>query len=565
MDDNPDTNYTLSQVFNESYFTIPDYQRDYAWREENVNDLIDDINFVYNRNKTQNNINEVDHYFGTLVFEKKGSVDPRDYEEYTKFAIVDGQQRMISSVIFILSVVEEIKELADEDDVDKQMKEDMIEYADDIYSKYIEYENVPRLEIDGLAKKAYNQIVIEKQAPGDFLSRSETVEAERRVVNAKQIIKSRLSDWKTEKCEKESGSTNAIYYKLLKNIIRILTQRFKVNVKIVDDVDEAARMFKVINNRGRGLALHDKVRSHLVYCASQSKRLESKYIYNQFNEVVQNITIHDGFSDSEVDQLVKDHWVIFVNERSDTRAKRAGPVDIHKRLSDINEFANVQRSDFENFIEPYIESLRSLSEKFPYLSNRNNFSEKYVDSEDSDLSNRRMQTISRKIQVLHMHGPTRRALIPVLMSVAEKFGVDSDEFYSTVSALEKLTFKYNLLKSNGAQNYENAIQRAANNLYWSDVDNEKIETIFNTSAGRYKGFQSRELGIKKLIKDIKDRHSEIAPVDELISDYLNEPDILYGEFTSGWGGVRTKEAIKYLFYEYEMYLSDSALNVSVGC
>jgi hypothetical protein len=564
MDDNPDNNYTLSQVFNESYFTIPEYQRDYAWQKENVNDLLDDIDFVYTRNKAQNSDDEVDHYFGTLVFEKKGSIDPRDYEEYTEFAIVDGQQRMISTTIFILSIIEEIEYLTEKDDIDEDMKEDMTEYASDIRSKYVEYEDIPRLEIDGLAENAYTQIVIEQQSPEKFLSYNKPVEAERRVVKAKKVIKSRLSDWKKKKCEKESGDTNALYYKLLKNIIRILTQRFKVNVKTVDDVDEAARMFKVINNRGRGLALHDKIRSHLVYCASQSESLDSEYIYNQFNDVVQNLTVHDGFSDSEVDQLVKDHWIIFANERSDTRAKRSGPVDIHKRLSDINEFANVQRSDFENFIEPYIESLQSLSEEFPYLSDRDKFSEKYIDSEDSNLSKSKIQEISRKIQVLHMHGPTRRALIPVLMSVAEKFSVDSEEFHSTVSVLEKLTFKYNLLKSNGAQNYENAVQRAANKLYWSDISDQKIEKIFNTDANRYKGFQSKELGIKKLQDNIRDRHSDIAPVDELVSDYLSEPDVLQGEFTSGWGGVRNKETIKYLLYEHEMWLSDRTGQLSLA-
>jgi len=206
MDDNPDNNYTLSQVFNESYFTIPEYQRDYAWQKENVNDLLDDIDFVYTRNKAQNSDDEVDHYFGTLVFEKKGSIDPRDYEEYTEFAIVDGQQRMISTTIFILSIIEEIEYLTEKDDIDEDMKEDMTEYASDIRSKYVEYEDIPRLEIDGLAENAYTQIVIEQQSPEKFLSYNKPVEAERRVVKAKKVIKSRLSDWKKKKCEKESGA-----------------------------------------------------------------------------------------------------------------------------------------------------------------------------------------------------------------------------------------------------------------------------------------------------------------------------------------------------------------------
>jgi len=564
MDDNPDNNYTLSRVFNESYFEIPEYQRDYAWRESNVIDLLDDIEFVYDRNQERVSENKVDHYFGTLVFEKKDSIEPTDYEEYTKFAIVDGQQRLITTVIFILSVIEEIDEIEDEDDVDSRMKEDMDGRKDDIYSSYVEYEEIPRLMIDGLAEDAYNHVVLNQHTPADFLSDYEPVEAERRIVSSKQTIKSRLSDWKAEKCEKKSGNTNALYYKLLKNIIRILIQRFMVNVKVVDDVDEAARMFKIINNRGRGLALHDKVRSHLVYCSSQTESLDSEYVYKQFNKVIQNITIHDGFSDSEVDELIKNHWLIFTSERSDSRAKRPGPTDIHQRLSDIDEFAYVQRSDVEHFIEPYLSSLCSFSERFPYLSDRDMFSKKYLDGEELDISDSKMEEISRKIQALYMHGPTRRAVVPVLISIAERFSVDSGEFYSVVSALEKLVFKYNLIKSNGAQTFENSIQRGANNLYWSVISDDKIDKIFNSERDRYKGYQSKELGIKKLKDQIKSRHQEIAPVDDLISNYLSEPDILSGEFTSGWGGVRNKETIKYLLYEHEMFLRDRTGRLSLA-
>src|SRR6056297_3655623 len=102
-------------------------------------------------------------------------------------------------------------------------------------------------------------------------------------------------------------------------------------------------MFKVINNRGRGLALHDKIRSHLVYCASQSSNLDSEDIYKQFNDIIENVTIHDGYSDDEVDDLVKLHWTVFTSERSDSRSKRPGPNAIHKRLAELEDYASVQR------------------------------------------------------------------------------------------------------------------------------------------------------------------------------------------------------------------------------
>lgn len=101
--------------------------------------------------------------------------------------------------------------------------------------------------------------------------------------STKKTVQNRLQGWRDDRFS--NGSINyAEYYKFLNNIVKILTQRFEVNIKIVKDIDEAARMFKVINDRGRDLRLHDKVRSHLVYCASQSDRMSSEEIY-------QNLTI----------------------------------------------------------------------------------------------------------------------------------------------------------------------------------------------------------------------------------------------------------------------------------
>jgi hypothetical protein len=47
------------------------------------------------------------------------------------------------------------------------------------------------------------------------------------------------------------------------------------------------------------------------------------------------------------------------------------------------------------------------------------------------------------------------------------------------------------------------------------------------------------------------KRRKITPIEEVISDFLCTPDVLDGSFTSGWGGVRNNEVIKYIMYEYE--------------
>lgn len=549
MDGTPDDNFSLSSVFSQSYFVIPDYQRDYAWEKSNMNDLLDDIRFVYRQNDRQSK--KVDHYFGTLVLEERGSVEPTDFEDYEVYGIVDGQQRLATVAIVISAIVDEMKSIQTSDEISADISSTINDRKENIEEKYIQYESIERIRLGGLAEDAYKNVILDGQSPEDYLKQNDIVDAEKKIAVAKQATTERLQAWKTE--QYQNGSTDyAGYYKFLNSLVKILTQRFEVNIKVVKDVDEAARMFKVINDRGRDLRLHDKVRSHLVYCASQSEQLDSEDIYHRFNRIVRNITIHDRFSDTQVDDLIRIHWEVFTSERSDSRAKRSGPSEIHRRLSDLVDFASVQRDDFESFILPYLNSLERFSERYPYLTDRNKFAQKYFEPEgdhDSDIN-----TTVRKIQLLFLHAGSQSATTPLLIATAEKFGVRSGEFANIVSELEKLIFRFSLVMSHGAQGYSGSLSSTANDLYWSDAPKEEIEKIFNSDSNRYIGYQSKELGFKKALERLAEKQDRIAPIDEVISDYLAAPDILDGSFTSGWGGVRKSEVIKYIMYEYERSL-----------
>lgn len=563
MDGTPDDNFSLSSVFSQSYFVIPDYQRDYAWNESNVNDLLDDVEFVYEQNSTDKTSSRLNHYFGTFVFEERGSVEPTDFEDYDVFGIVDGQQRLTTVAIVISAIIEEMTAIANTEKISDDISDTIADRKSTITDKYVEYKNIERIRLGGLAEDAYKSVILGETEAEKYLKKDDIVDAERKVANAQYAARGRLIQWKEERFQQDDSVDHASYYKFLNNIVKIITQRFEVNIKVVEDVDEAARMFKVINDRGRDLRLHDKVRSHLVYCASQSEDMDSEQIYRRFNNIVENITIHDGFSDTDVDNLVRIHWEVFTSERSDSRAKREGPPEVHRRLSELESFASVQRSDYDSFINPYISSLERFSERYPHLTDRDKFADKYFDYDDNPESSRINETV-RKIQLLFLHGAVQRAAAPLLISVAEKFGVDSEEFADTVSELEKLVFRYGLIMCYGSQGYHNALSSIANDLYWSDMSKEETEKIFNSQSGRYTGYQSKELGIKNAIEKLQEKRERIASIDETVSEYLSEPDVLDGSFTSGWGGVRNSEVIKYVMYEYERSLRSSSGLLSIA-
>lgn len=68
-------------------YKIPIYQRNYAWGEEQIQALIDDIMSL------ENNNNQVKYYLGTLIADKK-------HEEKQLYEVVDGQQRL--TTLFLL-------------------------------------------------------------------------------------------------------------------------------------------------------------------------------------------------------------------------------------------------------------------------------------------------------------------------------------------------------------------------------------------------------------------------------------------------------------------------------
>ncbi|NUG81413.1 DUF262 domain-containing protein, partial [Acinetobacter bereziniae] len=78
---------TLPEIFEESFFCIPDYQRGYAWDEKQIDELLKDIDHLILDSSA------VRHYTGTLVLSQSKN-------QGNHYNIVDGQQRLTTLVIF---------------------------------------------------------------------------------------------------------------------------------------------------------------------------------------------------------------------------------------------------------------------------------------------------------------------------------------------------------------------------------------------------------------------------------------------------------------------------------
>src|SRR5215212_828068 len=94
---NTNTSNVVELVGNGRVFTVPQYQRDYSWTEEQWEDLWNDVLELSGKR-------EDSHYMGALVVEAKSD---------RAFEIIDGQQRLATISAFALAVISRLMELAE--------------------------------------------------------------------------------------------------------------------------------------------------------------------------------------------------------------------------------------------------------------------------------------------------------------------------------------------------------------------------------------------------------------------------------------------------------------------
>ena len=90
---------TLTSLFAENLYQIPDYQRGYAWEKKQRRDFIQDIDALVEERLTG-------HYTGTVVVYCGRDAKVQDYgtKRLTVMDVVDGQQRLTTACLY-LSVI----------------------------------------------------------------------------------------------------------------------------------------------------------------------------------------------------------------------------------------------------------------------------------------------------------------------------------------------------------------------------------------------------------------------------------------------------------------------------
>ncbi|WP_392534354.1 DUF262 domain-containing protein [Nostoc sp. C117] len=260
------TEKALFKVFSNDFaFSIPAYQRPYAWTKEQAGDLLSDLlSFLGDDSETIADTNP--YFLGSIVLIKS--------EDAPKADVVDGQQRLTTLTI-LLAV---LRSLLSEKNASKM-------------TKYIYQEGD---EIEGTSD-CYRLKLRERDE--DFFRKY--IQSENRLDNLLKLDASQLTD------SQRNIQANASYFlgKLGQRSEQererfshyLMTRCFLVLVS-TPDLDSAYRIFSILNARGLDLSLSDFLKSEVIGEIDPSEQDKYTRIWETEEEDLGRETFQELFS-----------------------------------------------------------------------------------------------------------------------------------------------------------------------------------------------------------------------------------------------------------------------------
>ncbi|MFA7091427.1 MAG: DUF262 domain-containing HNH endonuclease family protein [Arcobacteraceae bacterium] len=477
----------LENVLKKGQFVIPDYQREYDWTDENLEEFLDDIN----------DTEETNYFIGHMVCEG-------DFNS-SKFKVIDGQQR-ITTITIMLSVLRDIF-----------FEKELLNLSNGLHDNYI------------FAKdKDYKEyVILDNQMPYPVLQsyvQSKVNEKDKNVKPEKSGEKKIIRAY--DKFYKNWKDLSEVELKILRDKILNLEIIFVA----VDDEVDAFTIFETLNAKGKDLTPLDLIKNQVFknytkqvhldepnvswkkiientkdknmkflnyFWASKYKKISDRKIYKEFMKESKN----EDFNYNNFVKELLSNSTLYKEIISPTLSdwKEEGEFKVYFSLNAIQIF-NIQVANSlllslireyrsKNISLKYLIKALSSIEKFHFINNA------VIGGRSSGLDTM-YSKISREIYNAADRHSKHNAIDLMIKKLQDKLPsieqfeskVDSRLYFSSTSSKQKKLVQYVLKKIEyEKQNYNVELMNTSLehiypekfDKYWSKIEPKYIQNIGN--------------------------------------------------------------------------------------
>ena len=308
---------SASTLLRDGIYEVPDYQRNYAWESQQLRDLWEDVTGILP--------GSFQHYTGTVIVKKLQNLT-RLGKAFARFELIDGQQRLTTTVLLLAAICEELN---------KRNTDEAAQTAKNVLTEYIHDAGTDTYKVRlNRGDDSYLRDVILQSAPKEMVAREPATPSEVKLLNAKRYFAERLDD-------AEETDLQALLNKILNGL---QFTRFQV-----DTDAEAGLIFEVTNNRGRPLSQLDKIKNYLMYVSYKAGDPQLATGINEaWAEILKNVL---GLERLREEEILRYHWVMRTGEPKE--------YDVHRRLK--LRLRPPFTDDHLEFIRDYVSSLKETS------------------------------------------------------------------------------------------------------------------------------------------------------------------------------------------------------------
>ena len=493
---------SLSEIFNNRIFRIPDFQRGYSWEERQLDDFWEDL-----QNLHPNKI----HYIGLLTVEPINNSDIQNVEKWkddlwllkkgmTAYYVIDGQQRLTTLIILLHEI---LRTFSEDEGINFGSKSEWTERF--LYRSF---------------NQIYKSFVFgyEKDNPSDEFFKTRILEQESSAADkypetlytanlmfAKEYFAKKLKNLSRERKEE---------------IFDKAVNKLKFNYYKIDDSLDIYVTFETMNNRGKDLSHLELLKNRLIYLSTllhESDDTKSR-LRKDINETWKTVYEYLGKNKEnplDDDVFLFNHWIMYYTydrSQSDVYAdfllkRKFTAKNVLNGLLTIND------------IKDYIDSLAKCVKKWYYIYN----------IEQSDYSER----IKEQIQKLDRVG--MGAFPPMIMAVFTKESRE-DLIWDFLDACERFNFLVFAISHRSSNTQNSNIYRMTREYYMGDTDIVTITANIDfLTDGEDENYYRGWFDLERFRNHIKELFLK------------NEKDGFYS-----WNGLR------YFLYEYELFLQNNA-------